>query len=92
MASRYASHVQPSPMVQVKWFLPFPAVLSQVISLVLVVITLMRRTDACRLELKKFRFYKPQLVKMIRIGLPAGVQGSMFSISNVMIQSSINSG
>lgn len=52
---------------------------------------LMRRTDACRLELKKLRFYKPQLVKMIRIGLPAGVQGSLFSISNVLIQSSINS-
>ena len=55
------------------------------------VITLMRRQDACKLELKKLRFYKPQLVKMVRIGLPAGIQGSMFSISNVMIQSSINS-
>lgn len=66
-------------------------VISQAISAVLVVITLMHRTDACKLELKKLRFYKPQLLKMIRIGLPAGVQGSMFSISNVMIQSSINS-
>ena len=66
-------------------------VISQAISAVLVVITLMRRTDACKLELKKLRFYGPQLSKMIRIGLPAGIQGSMFSISNVMIQSSINS-
>ncbi len=65
--------------------------ISQAVSAVLVVITLMRRTDACRLELKMMRFYKPELMKMIRIGLPAGVQGSMFSISNVMIQSSINS-
>ena len=65
--------------------------ISQAVSAVLVVITLMRRTDACRLELKKLRFYKAQLLKMIRIGLPAGVQGSMFSISNVLIQSSINS-
>ena len=65
--------------------------ISQAVSAVLVVITLMRRTDACRLELKKMRFYKPQLMKMIRIGLPAGIQGSLFSISNVMIQSSINS-
>lgn len=65
--------------------------ISQGVSAVLVVITLMRRKDACRLELKKLRFYKPQLMKMIRIGLPAGIQGSMFSISNVMIQSSINS-
>ena len=66
-------------------------VVSQAVSAVLVVITLMRRTDACRLYLKKLRLYKPQLLKMVRIGLPAGIQGSMFSISNVMIQSSINS-
>ena len=65
--------------------------ISQAVSAVLVVITLMKRTDACKLELKKLRFYKPELLKMIRIGLPAGVQGSLFSISNVMIQSSINS-
>lgn len=65
--------------------------ISQGVSAVLVVRTLMRRTDACKLDLKKLRIYRPQLVKMIRIGLPAGVQGSMFSISNVMIQSSINS-
>ncbi len=66
-------------------------VVSQAVSAVLVIITLMRRTDACRLHLKKLRVYKSQLLKMVRIGLPAGIQGSMFSISNVMIQSSINS-
>lgn len=64
---------------------------SQVISAVLCVRALLMRTDACRLELKKLRIYKPQLLKMIRIGLPAGVQGAMFSISNIIIQSSINS-
>ena len=65
--------------------------ISQGISAVLVVLALMRRTDACKLTLSKMRFYKPQLLKMIRIGLPAGVQGSLFSISNVLIQSSVNS-
>ena len=65
--------------------------ISQAVSAVLVVCALIRRTDACRLELKKLHFYKPQLLKMVRIGLPAGIQGSLFSISNVMIQSSINS-
>ena len=65
--------------------------ISQGVSAVLVVLELMRRTDACRLSLKEMRFYKPHLVKMIRIGLPAGIQGSLFAISNVMIQSSINS-
>jgi len=65
--------------------------ISQAVSAVAVVVVLMKRTDACRLQLKKMRFYKIQLLKMLRIGLPAGVQGSLFSISNVMIQSSINS-
>ena len=65
--------------------------ISQGISAVLVVWVLMRRTDACKLTLSKMRFYKPQLMKIIRIGLPAGIQGSLFSISNVMIQSSVNS-
>ena len=66
-------------------------VISQAVSAVLVVIALMRRTDACKLSLSQMRFYKPQLLKIIRIGLPAGIQGSLFSISNVLIQSSINS-
>ena len=64
---------------------------AQAISAILVTITLMRRKDACRLYLKKMRFYKLQFLKIVRIGLPAGVQSSLFSISNVMIQSSINS-
>ena len=65
--------------------------ISQAVSAVLVVIALMRRTDACRLDLSKLRFHKPQLEKMLRIGLPAGIQSSLFSISNVLIQSSVNS-
>lgn len=66
-------------------------VISQAISAVLVVVALMRRTDACKLVWSKLRIYKPQFLKIIRIGLPAGLQSSMFSISNVLIQSSINS-
>lgn len=66
-------------------------VISQALSAVLVVIALMRRTDMCRLRLRYMRFYKNQLIKMITIGLPAGIQGSLFSISNVIIQSSVNS-
>ena len=66
-------------------------IISQGISAVLVVLALMRRTDAARLQLKKLRIYKTQILKIIRLGLPAGIQGSLFSVSNVMIQSSINS-
>lgn len=65
--------------------------ISQGLSAVAMVIVLMRRTDACRLKLSRMRFYKTQLLKIVRIGLPAGIQGSLFSISNVLIQSSVNS-
>ena len=65
--------------------------ISQGISAVLVTRTLMKRTDACRLELNQLRFHPVQLSKMLRIGVPAGIQSSLFSISNVLIQSSVNS-
>lgn len=65
--------------------------ISNALSAVLVVIALMRRNDACKLNLRKMRFYGPQFLKMTRIGLPAGIQGSLFAISNVIIQSSYNS-
>jgi putative MATE family efflux protein len=65
--------------------------ISQGVSAALVILALMRRTDSCKLDLRKMRFYPQQLKKIISIGLPAGVQGSLFSISNVMIQSSVNS-
>ena len=64
--------------------------ISQGVSATLVVIALMRRTDASRLHLAKLRIYKTQLVQIIAKGLPAGIQSSLFSISNVVIQSSIN--
>jgi len=64
--------------------------ISQGISAVLVVVALCRRNDACRLVIRKIRFYKNELLKIIRIGLPAGIQSSLFSISNVIIQSSVN--
>ena len=66
-------------------------VISQGISAVLVTLALLRRQDSCRLELGKMRFYGAQLKKMLVIGLPAGIQSSLFSISNVLIQSSVNS-
>ena len=65
--------------------------ISHAIAAVLVALALMRRTDACKLYLRKMRFHKHQLLKIVRIGLPAGIQSSLFSISNVLIQSSINS-
>ena len=66
-------------------------VASQLISAVLVIRCLMLREDCCHLDLRQIRIYREQLLAMIRIGLPAGIQGSLFSLSNVIIQSSVNS-
>lgn len=66
-------------------------VLSQTLSAALVVLALMRREDACRLYLPEMKLYGRSLLRMMQIGVPAGLQGSLFSISNVLIQSSINS-
>jgi len=66
-------------------------IISQAIAAILVIRALMKRKDACKLQLPKMRFQKYQLQKILRIGLPAGIQSSLFSISNVIIQSSINS-
>ena len=65
--------------------------ISQGVSAALVVWALMRRSDACHFAIKKMRFYRLQMAKILRIGLPAGIQSSLFAISNVLIQSSINS-
>ena len=65
--------------------------ISQGVSAALVISALMKRTDACKFSFKKMHFYSHQLKKMLSIGIPAGIQGSLFSISNVIIQSSINS-
>ncbi len=65
-------------------------VISHTISAVLVLYALINRKDSCRLNLKKLRFYSDPLKKILRLGIPAGIQASLFSISNVIIQSSIN--
>ena len=66
-------------------------VISQIVSAVLVVICLMRTHGSIRLEIRKLRIVKDKALNLVKIGLPAGLQGAIFSISNVLIQSSINS-
>lgn len=69
----------------------YATVLSQTISAVLIVKCLMETDESYKLEIKKLRIYKDKLLMILRVGLPAGFQGAIFSISNVLIQSSINS-
>lgn len=66
-------------------------VISQAISAALILRCLIKTDSVYRLELKGLKIKPDKLKKMIQIGIPAGLQGSLFSISNVLIQSSVNS-
>jgi Na+-driven multidrug efflux pump len=65
--------------------------IAQTVSASLVVACMLRRNDSCRLYPRKLRIHKAPFLKILRIGIPSGLQGSLFSISNVTIQSSFNS-
>lgn len=66
-------------------------IVSQCISAILVIRCLMKEEGGIRLERKYLGIDKDVLWRILQIGLPAGVQGSLFSLSNVVIQSSVNS-
>lgn len=66
-------------------------IISQAISAVLVVHCLVSMEGPTHLNLRKLRLDMDLFMEIVRIGLPAGIQSSMFSLSNVVIQSSVNS-
>jgi len=66
-------------------------IISQGLSAVLVLRCLMKSEGGCHLDLRKLRINKSKLFKILQLGFPAGLQGSVFSLSNVLIQSSVNS-
>lgn len=66
-------------------------VISQGLSAFLVLRSLVKSDADYKLYISKLRIEGDKLMKMIRIGVPAGLQGALFSVSNVLIQSSVNS-
>ncbi|MGM9971496.1 MAG: MATE family efflux transporter [Anaeroplasmataceae bacterium] len=64
---------------------------SQGISALLIIISMMKNKGFFEFKLKEIRIYKTEALEIMRIGLPAGIQSVIFSLSNVLIQSSINS-
>ena len=65
-------------------------VLAQVVSAVLIMLRLLRTADAYRVTLRQVRFHGPSLKKIVRIGLPSGLQSVMYAVSNMVIQSAVN--
>lgn len=65
-------------------------VLSQVVSAVAVWVVIAKREDAVRFRLKKTCLDRRMVREILRIGIPSGIQGSMFAISNMVLQSGVN--
>ena len=81
-------------VIPVKWDVAGVAVattVSQIFSAVMVVLCLTRAEGSYRYVLRQTRFDKEKFWQMLRHGVPAGLQSSIFSLSNILIQSSVNS-
>lgn len=65
--------------------------ISQAVSAILIIRCLIKNEGPCRLTLSKLCLDKKETIRIAKVGLPAGFQGAIFSISNVLIQSSVNS-
>ncbi len=66
-------------------------VVSNLVSMVMAILFLMRSDPMIRPNLKKMRFHRDEVVQILKIGVPTGIQGVVFSVANVVIQSSVNS-
>lgn len=68
----------------------YATLISQAISSIMVVYVLMKTQDSYKLSLKKIHFHFPILKRIIVIGLPTGLQQSIVSLSNLVVQSYVN--
>ncbi len=66
-------------------------VASQLISVILALISLFKSNGYSQFKFKNMRIFKTEFIEMVKVGIPAGIQGCVFALSNVVIQSTINS-
>ena len=66
-------------------------VISQGIAATLCLIQLLKAKGVVRLRFNYIKFYKKELIDVIKVGIPSGIQSSLFSLTNVLIQSTTNS-
>lgn len=66
-------------------------IIAQCVSAFLVIRSLVKTEECFKLDIRKIKIHSEELLEMIKLGVPAGIQGSLFSLSNVIIQSSVNS-
>jgi len=66
-------------------------IISQFFTAIAILYILRREDDETKLSLRKIRFYKKAFLKILKFGIPSGIQSSVYSISNILVQSSVNS-
>jgi len=66
-------------------------VISQIFTAVAILYILCREEDETRIFIKELRIYKEPFLKIIKLGLPSGIQSALFSVANIIVQSSVNS-
>ena len=65
--------------------------IAQYVSAGLIMIHLVRRKDECHVSLKNIRFHRDAGVRVLMIGIPAGIQSAVFAIANLFVQAGVNS-
>lgn len=73
------------------WSAALATVISQMASVVLCMMYLMKKGNIFTVELKKIRFHGDMLLETVKYGMPAGIQNSVIAFANVIVQSQINS-
>ena len=65
--------------------------IAQYVSAMLIMVHLLRRKDECHVSLKNIRFHRDAGVRVLMIGIPAGIQSAVFAIANLFVQAGVNS-
>ena len=65
--------------------------IAQWVSAILIVIHLLRRQDACRLDMRKLRLHPMEAKRVLMIGIPSGLQNAIFAVANLFVQAGLNS-
>ncbi|WP_242631650.1 MATE family efflux transporter [Sedimentibacter sp. zth1] len=69
----------------------YATIIAQFISAILTIRLLIKTDQTYKLDLKKIKFYKEILIKILKIGFPSAIQNAVVSFSNVVVQANINS-
>ena len=67
------------------------SVIAQWLSALLILLHLLRRSDECRLDIKKLRFHVQASRRVLMIGIPSGLQNATFAVANLFVQVGVNS-